>query len=148
MWLQRLTTKEPDESMVEVAIAAVEAGFDWRGAKPRRTFPIHLIIRQLPIHSYIPTESTFLVNKDVLVPRQDTEVLVEEAMKHLHDGMRILDLCTGSVNKPRHPRLSFCKRQDHLSRRQAPSQAHTLAVNRRRMFVRLWKRRAFVRLRL
>ena len=30
MWLQRLTTKEPDEQMVEVAIKAVEAIFDWK----------------------------------------------------------------------------------------------------------------------
>lgn len=30
MWLQRLTTKEPDESMTEVAIASVEAVFDWK----------------------------------------------------------------------------------------------------------------------
>ena len=30
MWIQRLTTKEPDKSMAEVAIAAVEAVFDWR----------------------------------------------------------------------------------------------------------------------
>ena len=28
--LQRLTTSEPDASMVEVAIASVEAVFDWR----------------------------------------------------------------------------------------------------------------------
>lgn len=39
---------------------------------------------------------TFTVNKNVLVPRQDTEVLVEEAMRYLHDGMRLLDMCTGS----------------------------------------------------
>ena len=30
MWIQRMTTKEPDESMAEVAIAAVEAVFDWK----------------------------------------------------------------------------------------------------------------------
>ncbi len=39
---------------------------------------------------------TFTVNDKVLVPRQDTEVLVEEVMRNLHDGMRILDMCTGS----------------------------------------------------
>ena len=39
---------------------------------------------------------TFTVNNKVLVPRQDTEVLVEEALRHLHDGIRILDMCTGS----------------------------------------------------
>jgi len=30
MWMQNLTTKEPDDSMIEVAIEAVNAVFDWK----------------------------------------------------------------------------------------------------------------------
>lgn len=38
----------------------------------------------------------FNVTKDVLVPRFDTENLVEEAMLVTADGDRVLDVCTGS----------------------------------------------------
>ena len=38
----------------------------------------------------------FVVSDKVLIPRQDSECLVEEAMRYVQDGSDILDLCTGS----------------------------------------------------
>ena len=38
----------------------------------------------------------FYVNPSVLIPRFDTEFLVEEMMKYVDDGSRVLDMCTGT----------------------------------------------------
>ena len=50
---------------------------------------------------YIVGEAEFMglkfkVNSNVLIPRQDTEVLVEEAIQVMRPKMKVLDMCTGS----------------------------------------------------
>lgn len=39
---------------------------------------------------------SYEVTPDCLIPRQDTELLVDYAVKHIPEGERFLDLCTGS----------------------------------------------------
>lgn len=50
---------------------------------------------------YLTNEQEFMgfkfkVNENVLIPRQDTEILVDEAVNRLEPSMRVLDMCTGS----------------------------------------------------
>ncbi len=82
---------EVPEEMVEQYFAAID--------KRITHYPIQYIIGEWSFMG-LP----FKVNENVLVPRQDTEVLVEKAMRIIREEMpdpdkkeiRILDMCTGS----------------------------------------------------
>ena len=41
-------------------------------------------------------DEIYLLNKHTLIPRSDTEILVEQAIKHIPKNGEFIDLCTGS----------------------------------------------------
>ena len=53
--------------------------------------PLQYIIGEVEFY-----RESYLVTPDCLIPREDTEILVDYAVKNLPDGAVFLDLCTGS----------------------------------------------------
>ncbi|MDD6334152.1 MAG: peptide chain release factor N(5)-glutamine methyltransferase [Clostridia bacterium] len=76
-----------DSSLSEEDFLLFEEYIDKRAAH----IPLQHIIGKAYFYGY-----EFEVNGDVLVPRQDTEILVGEVMKVARSGDYILDMCTGS----------------------------------------------------
>ncbi len=61
---------------------------------------ISLRVQRIPLQHIVGSTCfmgfDFEVSPDALIPRPDTEILTEEALKDYHDGSKILDLCTGT----------------------------------------------------
>lgn len=59
--------------------------------KRKNHIPLQHITNKMTFFGY-----DFYVNKDVLIPRFDTEILVENALTKIKSNDKILDMCTGS----------------------------------------------------
>lgn len=75
----------PSKDLVEQYINGIE--------KRARHIPLQQITQEAWFYGL-----KFFVNENVLAPRQDTEILVEEVLKEAKgkEGLKILDMCTGS----------------------------------------------------
>lgn len=78
---------EPDREVSEEDVDRYESCVDRRASH----VPLQHITGEQEFMGY-----PFYVNEHVLIPRQDTEILVEEALKKMRPKMAILDMCTGS----------------------------------------------------
>ena len=67
------------------------AGLDAAAERREQRYPLQYLIGQWQFY-----RQTYEVSPDCLIPRADTEILVEEAIRLLPQGAHFADLCTGS----------------------------------------------------
>ena len=73
MWLQRITTKEPERDMVEVAIKAIEAVFDWKEYLKEN-------------FDYVPEEEEDWLDEDDEEESEDADDIEEDADEEVADA--------------------------------------------------------------
>lgn len=92
--LSFVTGKEPLRLRAEGSTeldAEQEAAFDRLVRRRASREPLQYILGDAPFMGRM-----FKVTPDTLIPRADTEILCARALERLGDGMRVLDLCTGT----------------------------------------------------
>ncbi len=87
----RFSRKEYFTRMTEEVERRVEEAYGLLIEKRSARIPLQQIVGHVGFWNL-----DFIVNEHVLCPRQDTEILVEQAQKILLDGMSVLDVCTGT----------------------------------------------------
>jgi release factor glutamine methyltransferase len=80
---------DPDRPLIDAELGKIRALVERRRGRE----PLAYILGEREFYG-----RAFEVNRDVLIPRPDTETLIEAAKSFLKDGVegRLLDLCTGS----------------------------------------------------
>ena len=94
--LHRLTSEAPITNLSDLYLPSNIHPFSQFIEKLKQGIPLEYISGK----SYF-YKSTFAVNKNVLIPRNETEILVELAVQEvqrnfMHKSCRVLDVCTGS----------------------------------------------------
>ena len=83
---------------VDATLVRLDPGHDYAGDE--LTAAVAARVRRYPLQYLLGSwqfyRQTYRVTPDCLIPRSDTEILVEEAIRRLPRNARFADLCTGS----------------------------------------------------
>lgn len=96
LWLQALTTKEPDDSMIEVAIKSVEAVFDWKDYQEKerqRSGKLKLTAKN-PMEEASASKEQTKEKKEKPDKKIETKVSIKEEKTETVKQSKIVDLKT------------------------------------------------------
>lgn len=96
LWLQALTTKEPDDSMIEVAIQSVEAVFDWKEyqEKERQRSGKLKLTSKNPVEEASASKAHTSEKKDKTEKKAEDKDEILEKDAEISKSSKIIDLKT------------------------------------------------------
>ncbi|MFW5672538.1 MAG: DUF1385 domain-containing protein [Acetivibrio ethanolgignens] len=77
MWLQSLTTREPENDMIEVAIQSVEAVFDWRAYQKEEKTPREATAKELTAKETAASETAAVQEPEAVIAAEEVKAAAE-----------------------------------------------------------------------